>query len=72
MGRANCSPVSASGRIGDARWNLRTAKDYAAIWLNVTVQRYIVHALGDISAFADAEGVEPRFQNVLQYPEELT
>jgi len=52
--------------------NLRTAKDYATVWLDVTVQRDNVQALGDIMAFADAEGVEPRFQNILQYPEDLS
>lgn len=63
-------------RVG-AQWprfvaNLRKVRDRFTVSLDVTVQRDNVHALAKLIAFADAERVGIRFENVLQSPAELS
>jgi sulfatase maturation enzyme AslB (radical SAM superfamily) len=63
-------------RVG-ARWpqfvaNLRKVKQHFPVSLDVTVQRDNVHALRELIAFADGEGVAIRFENILQSPPELS
>jgi sulfatase maturation enzyme AslB (radical SAM superfamily) len=63
-------------RVG-ARWshfvaNLHKVKQRFTVSLDVTVQRDNVHALRELIAFADGEGVEIRFENILQSPAELS
>jgi hypothetical protein len=60
-----------------AKWpvfveNLRRAKSHVRLWLDVTVQRDNVGALGDLLSFAQAEGVPLRLQNILQDPPDLS
>jgi pyruvate-formate lyase-activating enzyme len=63
-------------RVG-ARWshfvaNLRKVKQRFTVLLDVTVQRDNVHALQELIAFADGEGVAIRLENILQSPAELS
>ena len=63
-------------RVG-AQWshfvsNLRKVKKHFTVLLDVTVQRDNVHALQELIAFADGEGVAIRLENILQSPPELS
>ncbi len=63
-------------RVG-GRWetfvrNLRTAKQYVRVWLQVAPQRDNIAHLGDLIEFAVSEGVEIDLTNIVQWPTELS